>query len=381
MKELNFKAATPPDLSLQKFSFCFLFCSLLLCALGLLMVFNTTSAEVLDMSLERSTHHAFFRQIFYALLGAMGAGVVWLLGYETILKMSPYLLLFGIIALLLVFVPGVGMQINGARRWIGFGSFSVQPSEMMKLFLPLFFIHRTAGRAEQLKAKEFFSLLALIVVPLVLILFEPDNGTVAILFATLITLFLLARVRLLYWALPLAILIGGGVVAASQMKHVNSRIQVYLHPESDIQGKGHQPYQAKIAAGSGGVLGRGFGESLQKMSYLPEARSDYIAAIYAEESGFVGMVALVSVYMCLGYCGFRMASGAADRSAFLVISIITFLICFQAFLNLGVVSGLLPSKGTNLPLFSHGGTSLIVNLISVFLLLNVAKRGKKVYGA
>ena len=237
------------------------------------------------------------------------------------------------------------MQINGARRWIGFGPFSVQPSEMMKLFLPLFFIHRTGGRAEHFKAKEFFSLLILMVIPLVLILFEPDNGTVAILFATLITLFLLSRVRLIYWALPLAILIGGGVVAAMQMKHVNlpdpgvppSRER---HPR---QGAPTLPSEDRRRLWR--RLGKGFWRESPKDELSARGASDYIAAIYAEESGFIGMLALVSVYMCLGYCGFRMASGAADRSAFLVISIITFLLCFQAFLNLGVVSAFFRARG------------------------------------
>lgn len=370
-----------PVASLQRLSFCFLLCALLLCAIGLLMVFNTTSAEVLDLALQKSTHHAFVRQIFYAFLGGMGAALIWFLGYETVLKLTPFLFVLGVIGLLLVFVPGIGMQINGAKRWIGIGPFSMQPSEFMKIILPLYFIHRIGGEGRSLKAKEFFSYLALMVVPLVLIIIEPDNGTVLIMFATLVTLFLLARVKMIYWALPLALIFGGGVVAAMNMKHVSARIEVYLHPESDIQGKGHQPYQAKIAAGSGGLWGRGFGESLQKMSYLPEARSDYIAAIYAEENGFAGMLVLTSLYMCLGYCGFRLASQTLDRSSFLVVSIVTFLLSFQAFLNLGVVSGLLPSKGTNLPLFSHGGTSLIVNLLSVFLILNVAKKTQRKYAS
>jgi cell division protein FtsW len=163
------------------------------------------------------------------------------------------------------------------------------------------------------------------------------------------------------------------------MPHVSSRIQIYLHPELDLQGKGHQPHQAKIAAGSGGFLGKGLGESMQKLDYLPEARSDYIAAIFAEEFGFVGMAGLIFIYMLIAYIGFKIASQALDIQAFYLVAIFTFLICFQAFLNLGVVSGLLPSKGTNLPFFSQGGSSLLANFIMVCVILNVGHQTKRAH--
>ena len=161
------------------------------------------------------------------------------------------------------------------------------------------------------------------------------------------------------------------------MPHVSDRIQVYLHPEYDLRGKGHQPYQAKIAAGSGKLWGKGWGESLQKLEYLPEARNDYIAAIFAEETGFVGMTTLILLYMGIGFCGFCIAQKAKDKEGCYTAAIFTFLLCFQAFLNLGVVSGLLPSKGTNLPFFSQGGSSLLVNSMALCVLLNVAHLSKR----
>ncbi len=163
------------------------------------------------------------------------------------------------------------------------------------------------------------------------------------------------------------------------MPHVSDRIKVYMNPEYDLKGKGHQPYQAKIAAGSGKLLGRGLGESLQKLEYLPEARSDYIAAIFAEETGFIGMMGLILLYMGIGFCGFCIAQRALDNDGFYIATIFTFLICFQAFLNLGIVSGLLPSKGTNLPFFSQGGSSLLANMMAVSVLLNIAKQSKRRY--
>jgi cell division protein FtsW len=167
-----------------------------------------------------------------------------------------------------------------------------------------------------------------------------------------------------------------GTVALN-LPYVKARLQVYLHPELDIKGKGHQPHQAKIAAGSGMLLGRGAGASLQKFTYLPEAQNDYIAAIYAEEFGFVGILLLLVLYMLFAFAGFSIAFQSQSLHGCYLAMSITFLISLQAFLNLGVASALLPSKGVNLPFFSQGGTSLISNMIGLSLLLNIAKKDEK----
>lgn len=346
----------------------------LLFALGLVMIFNTTSAEVLDRFLDRSTHHAMVKQLLYAVVGLVAAFGVWALGYQNLIKMSRPLLVLSTFLLILVFLPGIGQQINGARRWINVFGNSFQPSEFVKFLIPLYYIHAITTRKEPLDLKSFLTLLVKIAIPMALILIEPDNGTVAIIFATLVITFILTRLRWVYWALPLFILCLCGGIVASQMQHVSDRIKVYLNPEFDLRGKGHQPYQAKIAAGSGQLIGKGLGESLQKLEYLPEARSDYIAAIFAEECGFLGMTGLILLYMGIAYCGFAIAQRARDEEGFYIAAIFTFLICFQAFLNLGVVSGLLPSKGTNLPFFSQGGSSLLANIFALCVILNIASK-------
>ncbi|MBI2743678.1 MAG: cell division protein FtsW [Chlamydiales bacterium] len=350
-----------------------IFCVVLLFGMGLVMVFNTTSAEVLDRGLDRSTTHALIKQVCYSAVGFFGAFLVWKAGYHKLIKMSGGLLIVGCVFLLLVFVPGIGQQLNGANRWINLLGLSFQPSEIVKYLIPLYAIFVFSKAEAPLTFKQFLILLGKIAVPTALILIEPDNGTVFILIVTLVVLFVLTKLKWVYWALPLCILTLVGGVAASQMSHVPDRIRIYLHPELDIKGKGHQPHQAKIAAGSGRLAGRGLGESLQKLNYLPEARSDYIAAIFAEEFGFIGMMLLMLIYMLIGCLGFYIAANASDTSGFYLASVLTFLLCFQAFLNLGVVSGLLPSKGTNLPFFSHGGSSLLANFLALSLLLNVAK--------
>ena len=348
----------------------------LIFSVGLLMVFNTTSAEVLDKSLNVSTHSALLKQIIYSICG-VGIGIgVYFFGYNNIIRLSPLFLLLCTIGLIAVFIPYIGCEINGAKRWIGLFGYTIQPSEFAKYLIPIYFIYHFSNKKHPKSFKDFIKFLSIFIVPILLILLEPDNGTAAIILTTLVVMFFLCRIKLTYWALPLFLMTVFGSIAAYQMPHVPNRIRVYLHPELDIRGKGHQPYQAKIAAGSGGVFGRGLGESMQKLNYLPEARSDYIAAIYAEEFGFIGMLAMIGAYLFICFGGFYIAVNAKDKEGFYLSIILTFLITFQAFLNLGVVSGLLPSKGIALPFFSQGGTSLIVNIVAIFLILNVASTVK-----
>jgi cell division protein FtsW len=354
----------------------------ILFSFGLLMIFNTTAAEIIDRSLKTDTHTVIFKQGLYGVLGLAVGYALYRWGYESLLRYSPLGLILGTLLLILLFVPGIGQTVNGARRWIGIFGYSFQPSECIKLLIPAVYIHWSTKNRE-ITFKNFYQMIFLLILPLGLILLQPDNGTTMIILSTLPVLFWLTKVKWRYWALPLSVLMGLAGVGAYNMPHVHDRIHIYLHPELDLKGKGHQPHQAKIAAGSGGLFGRGIGESLQKLNYLPEARNDYIAAIYAEETGFVGILGVIALYMTFTFAGFLVAIRARDQEGFLLASILTFLISIQAFLNLGVVSGLLPSKGMTLPFFSQGGTSLLVNFIALFILLDIARKPnlKAVYGS
>jgi len=343
--------------------------------MGLVMIFNTTSAEVLDLALAKSTHQALFKQILYGCAGLILAAGVWNYGYRRLIAISPYLLAFFCFLLVLTLIPGVGREVNGSKRWIAIAGFSFQPSEFVKYIIPLYMIHRLLFiDPTEMSFKSFLKLGGILVVPILLILIEPNNGTAGVIALVVIVMCVLSRIPFKYWALPLCILMIVGGISAYHLPYVTARFKVYLHPELDLKGKGHQPYQAKIAAGSGQLFGRGPGNSLQKLSYLPEAQNDYIAAIYAEEFGLIGVCGLILLYMCVGYIGFLIAHTAQDRGAFYLAGVITFLICFQAFMNLGVVSGLLPSTGLNLPFFSQGGTSLMANIMGLGLLLECAQK-------
>lgn len=340
------------------------------------MIFSTSSAEVLDLDLTKSTHTALLKQLYYACGGVLLAAAVTKLDYRRYIAYSPYILGFFTFLLVLVLIPGVGKIVNGSRRWIGFGGLTIQPSEFIKYVLPAFLIYRMSLFDSTPDFKQFLQLMGMAAVPIFLIMIEPNNGTAGVIALSVAVICYLTRIPPKFWALPLFALMLVGGVFASQLPYVAARIKVYLHPELDLKGKGHQPYQAKIAAGSGRFLGLGPGNSLQKLSYLPEAQNDYIAAIYAEEFGFVGLFSLICLYAVLGGIGFTIAMNAQDTAGCYLASVVTFLICFQAFMNLGVVSGLLPSTGLNLPFFSQGGSSLMVNTAAIGLLWSIASEGQ-----
>ncbi len=354
--------------------FLLLFCVAAIFVMGLVMIFNTTSAEVLDHALDKSTHQALFKQLIFGFIGLLLAAFVWKVGFKKLISWSPYLLAFFCILLVLILIPGIGREVNGSRRWIGIGSFSFQPSEFVKYIVPAFITYQLMnGNGPELSFKAFLKLVGYVSIPIVLILVEPNNGTAGVIGLTAIIMCIVTRIKFKYWAAPLFAFSVIGAISAYHLPYVTARLNVYLHPELDLKGKGHQPYQAKIAAGSGELFGRGPGSSFQKLSYLPEAQNDYIAAIYAEEFGFIGVASLILFYMMIGYIGFSIAVHSPDRNGFYYASAITFLICFQAFMNLGVVSGLLPSTGLNLPFFSQGGTSLMANIMGLGLLLDISQ--------
>lgn len=323
------------------------------------MIFDTSSAEVLDLHLQKYTWFSLVKQMAFGILGFLFALFAYRQGVEWLIRVSPYLLLLFSLFLVLTLIPGIGREINGSKRWIALGPLSFQPSEFVKFILPAFFIHYLMDKP--LTFTSFLTCLGYISVPLFLILIEPNNGTVAVMVVSLIVVAFLGRIPFKWWGIPLICISLAGVLSVMTLPYAQGRIQTWLHPELDLKGKGHQPYQAKIATGSGGLFGKGTGKSLQKLSYLPEATNDYIAAIFAEEYGFVGVLLLIGAYMSFTLAGIFLTLTHKETKPFLMAASIVFLISFQAFLNLGVVSGLLPSTGLTLPFFSQGGTSLIAN--------------------
>lgn len=359
----------------QKYSssyFAIIICTSLIFTLGLLMVFNASSADALELNQVHRTHQALFRQIYSFLVSLVICSAFYFIGYKELVKLSPLLFTLLILSLLLVFIPKIGRTVNGARRWIVIGSFVTQPSEFVKVIMPLFFVQSVLGRNQSFKSLT--KIFSIICIPIFLVMIQPSNGVTATLSATFIVLLFLSRISYKWWLTPILVFGLMGGFAALKVPYVQARIRSYMHPEEDLLGKGHQPFQAKIAAGSGGLIGKGFGKSMQKHQYLPEAQNDYIAAIYAEEMGFLGILLLIILYMLIGYFGFHIALKSPSKEGGIIAATLTFAICLQAFLNLAVVSGLMPSTGLNLPFFSQGGSSLLANMLCMTLLLNIASK-------
>lgn len=359
-----------PSGSLPAHRFGFIFCSLLIFLVGWVMVFNTSSAEVLHRFLDKDTHFAAVKQLTAGAIGMALGFITYRLGYRFVWKIAPFIFWGCCLLLVMVLIPGVGQLINGARRWVYFAGFSLQPSEIAKYVLPFACVYELS-QVKKLTFALFLRKMLKLCIPIALVLLQPDNASVFVLLLSMVAALFIMRIDMKYWLLPMLAVGVLGIAIASQMPHVPARIRTYLNPEQDLLGKGHQPFQAKIATGSGGLWGKGIGRSVQKLEYLPEAQNDYIAAIYAEEFGFIGVVLLLGAYLVMALCGFRIAIFATSRVGFQLAASLLFVFLIQVFLNLGVVCGLVPSTGMNLPFFSQGGTSLIIHGVLLGFLLSL----------
>jgi cell division protein FtsW len=340
-----------------------------LVAFGLVMVYSATSGPA---ALGDSDPGYYLkRQSIYALLGLGLMVAVSRTGYRQLRYFAP-LLVIGALALLLV-VLVLGDAVNGARRWITVGPAVFQPSELAKLALCVwaaaYLSRRPAPRTLGELARPFGLLAAVFCA---LLLAEPDLGTSITLVAMLAGLLVVAGtpLRVLCSGAAIAAVVALGAIAAEPYRR--ERLLSFLDPWSDADGAGFQTVQALIGLGSGGILGRGLGESVVKNFYLPEAHTDMIFAIVGEELGLVGTLVVIGAFVLFAYAGFRVAVACADPFGKLLAAGVTTLVCGQALINLAAVLGLAPLTGIPLPFVSAGGSSLVVALTLVGILLNIA---------
>ncbi|MCS7006572.1 MAG: putative lipid II flippase FtsW [Gaiellaceae bacterium] len=341
-------------------------------AFGLVMVFSATSATA---ALGDGNPMAYLeRQSVYALLGlALMATASWL-DYRRLRVLA---LPFVLVALALcAAVLVVGPEINGARRWFLLGPASFQPSELAKLALIVFVAASLARRRPPQTLGELMRPIgALTAAFAALVLLEPDLGTTVALCGAVLAVLLVAGTP--FRVLGLASLLAGvaGAAAIWAEPYRRARFLAFLDPWQDAQGAGFQIVQATIGIGSGGITGTGLGEGVQKVLYLPEAHTDMIFAVVGEELGLVGSTLVVGAFVAFGLAGFRIALRCRDPFGKLLAAGITALVCGQAALNLAAVLGLAPLTGIPLPFVSYGGSSLVVFLAAVGILLNIASNG------
>ncbi|HSI97186.1 MAG TPA: putative lipid II flippase FtsW [Gaiellaceae bacterium] len=349
------------------------FVTLALVAFGLVMVYSATSAAAALGDGDPMTYLK--RQAVYALLGVILMAAASRFHYRRLRYLAPPLLLVALS--LCVAVLLVAPEVNGARRWFLLGPASFQPSELSKLALCLFAAVHLARRPAPRTLSELARPLGLLTAVFGgLILLEPDLGTTITLCAMMLAIFLVAGVPIRLLTAAALLSAGVGAIAIWSEPYRRARLFSFLDPWSDAQGSGFQIVQAMIGIGSGGITGSGLGEGVQKVLYLPEAHTDMIFAVVGEELGFVGSFVVIGAFAAFAFAGFRIALRCSDRFGKLLAGGITALVCGQAALNLAAVLGIAPLTGIPLPFVSYGGSSLVVSLAGVGILLNIAVNGE-----
>jgi cell division protein FtsW len=344
-----------------------------LLAFGVVMVFSASSTT----SLLGDSGDPYYYLKRTALFGAVGLVLLKVLsggGVRLVRGLTPAILATSFFLCVVVLLPGVGVEVNGAKRWIGAGMFQIQPSEIMKVALILYGAQLLATRPKMTRElRTMVPYLGVVGLACALVVVEPDLGTAMVAAFAAGAMLIAAGARLT--DIGKLVLVIGVVVGLAVLiePYRMERLTGFINPGHDPSGAGFQAIQAKIALGSGGIFGVGLGESLQKAFYLPEAHTDMIAAVIGEELGLFGIGGLVALYGLFGYAGLRIAQNARDRYGKLLAAGLTSLVLIQATINLFAVLGLAPLTGVPLPFVSYGNSSMLMMLAAVGLLLNISK--------
>lgn len=358
-----------------------LFSVLALMVFGLIMI--SSAGIIYSQTRFGDAYYFFRRQLFFgAIPGLLVMYFVQKIDYHYWKKITFPLFLVSIIFLLLLFVPGIGIKVYGATRWIDLGPISFQPSEMAKFALIIYLATWLESKGER-RIRDFFEGLVpfMGIVGLLgfLILKQPDMGTLGVLVLIAVSIFFVSGAKISHL---LALGSFGFLIVFLLVKlepYRFDRILAFLDRGGDPQGIGYQINQALLAVGSGGVFGLGLGHSRQKFNYLPEPVGDSIFAIIGEELGMIGALILVGLFLTLAYRGFSIAKNAPDEFGRLVAIGIIAWIVFQAFINIAANTALVPLTGIPLPFVSYGGTSLIFLLFAIGVLMNISKQSKPIF--
>lgn len=356
-----------------------LFAVLALLAIGLIMVCSA-SITIADRNFDAPFHY-FIRQSVYVMLG-LGAGILAAsISLEHWERYSPLLLVIGFVLLLLVLIPGIGREVNGSRRWLPLGIINLQASELVKLFVIVFLAGYLVRRAREVRETiaGFTKPLGVLALLSLLLLAEPDFGSTAVMMATAMGMLFLAGVPLNRFAVLVATVLGLLALLVMIEPYRVARLTSFMNPWADPFDSGFQLTQALIAFGRGEWLGVGLGGSIQKLFYLPEAHTDFVYAVLSEELGLLGGAVVILLFGLVVWRAFRIGKLALrcgqPFAGYLAFGIGLW-IGMQAFINIGVNMGVLPTKGLTLPLMSYGGSSIVVMCMAIALLLRIHYEAK-----
>lgn len=322
--------------------------------------------------------------LFDQVVLGFGIGIILLIGMlyvplKIIRTYSLHIFIATILLSLLVFVPGVGLEHGGARRWLSvFGFTSFQPSEALKLCTVIYFAALLPLFKERIRTMKYALglVIGIATIPAVILLLEPDTGTFAVLFAALCAMVLASGAKLRHFFILIIVAFAAVGVLAMTKPYVKERLLTFMDPSHDPQGSSYQIQKSLIAIGSGGITGRGFGQSIQKFGSLPEPTGDSIFAVVGEEFGFIGGTIIVILFLLFGVRGLHIARGAPDAFSGLLAVGIVILIVAQSFANIAAMLGLIPLTGVPLVFVSHGGTALLFAFLEIGILLNISKNSK-----
>ncbi|MGG3497717.1 stage V sporulation protein E [Peribacillus simplex] len=347
--------------------------TLSLLTVGLIMVYSA-SAIWATYKFDDSFYFA-KRQLLFACVGVIAMFFIMNVDYWTWRTWAKILIIICFIMLLAVLVPGIGMERNGSRSWIGVGAFSVQPSEFMKLAMIAFLAKFLSERQKLITSfkKGMLPSLGLVFLAFGLIMLQPDLGTGTVMVGTCIVMIFISGAKISHFVGLGLIGVVGFIGLILSAPYRIKRITSFLDPWEDPLGSGFQMIQSFYAIGPGGLFGLGLGQSRQKFFYLPEPQTDFIFAILSEELGFIGGSLVILLFALMLWRGIRIALGAPDLYGSLVAVGIIAMVAIQVMINIGVVTGLMPVTGITLPLLSYGGSSLTLMLMAIGVLLNISR--------
>ena len=381
MSETSGPQALPQELAIDRTTFAYrhdvslIFVVVALLGIGLIMVASASTSIAARAYGDPLAY--FWRQLMHVAVAVVALVLAARVPIRFWERAGPTVMLVGVVLLALVLVPGIGREVNGSTRWIGLGWFNLQPSELAKLFFVIYLAGDVVRREGKIRLARFgvFKPLAVLVVVSVLLICEPDHGAIFVLSATVFAMLFLAGIPMARYS-ALACVAAAALVAAVLLseEYVIRRLTSFTNPFADPFGSGFQLTQSLIAIGRGGWLGVGLGESVQKLFYLPEAHTDFLFAVLAEEFGLIGTLTIVGLYTFIVLRSLSIGRQAeATESWFAAYTAygVGLLLGLHAFVNIGVNIGLLPTKGLTLPLMSYGGSNLVASTVSIGILLRI----------
>jgi len=350
--------------------------SVILISVGIVMIYSSSSIYAWERY--RDSFYFLKRHLVFLAVGVLLAFLTMFFDYRLFRKHARLMLWIALVALVLVLIPGIGREVSGARRWFRFKFISFQPSEFANLALIIYMADFIARKGDKIKSlfKGFIPPICVLGATALLILIQPDLGTVVALGSVILIMLFVAGTRGSYILSLILCSLPAAYFLVFSVPYRRARIMAFLNPWLDPKGTGFQIIQSQIAIGSGGIFGRGLGHSQQKLFYLPAAHTDFIFSIIGEELGLIGTLGVIILFMIFIQQGLKIIKNAQDKFGYFLALGLVLMISLKAIINIGVSCGLFPTKGLPLPFISYGGSSLLFDMVSLGILINIARCGE-----